>query len=251
MFRRGDALPAFDLHCPLMSLPLAFGTTHRRRFPRWCRICVAPAERIARDGARAAADAANRVSASSGRASRATRTTTIAASRCRASNPLLALPGYVNSSACNVNTATPTCQRSIALPILRIDDALADFAETAAAIAELDLVIAVDTAVAHLAGGHGQAAMAPAVPYPGLALAVRAHRQPLVPERPAVPAAANWRMGRCNSPRGARACRILKGLRDSDQVTARVNFPPDWASMRGPWPLDPNRPLRARRRVSI
>ena len=25
--RRGDALPAFDVHCPLMSLPLAFGTT--------------------------------------------------------------------------------------------------------------------------------------------------------------------------------------------------------------------------------
>ena len=25
--RRGDALPPFDVHCPLMSLPLAFGTT--------------------------------------------------------------------------------------------------------------------------------------------------------------------------------------------------------------------------------
>jgi ADP-heptose:LPS heptosyltransferase len=38
------------------------------------------------------------------------------------------------------------------LPIRRIDDLLTDFADTAAVIGELDLVIAVDTAVAHLAG---------------------------------------------------------------------------------------------------
>ena len=27
IYRRGDKLPHFDVHCPLMSLPLAFGTT--------------------------------------------------------------------------------------------------------------------------------------------------------------------------------------------------------------------------------
>lgn len=30
---RGDALPAFDVHCPLMSLPLAFGRGSRRSPP--------------------------------------------------------------------------------------------------------------------------------------------------------------------------------------------------------------------------
>jgi hypothetical protein len=40
--------------------------------------------------------------------------------------------------------------------LVRFDEALADFADTAAVIEQLDLVIAVDTAVAHLAGALGK-----------------------------------------------------------------------------------------------
>ena len=40
--------------------------------------------------------------------------------------------------------------------LTRFDEALADFADTAAIVAQLDLVIAVDTAVAHLAGALGK-----------------------------------------------------------------------------------------------
>jgi tetratricopeptide (TPR) repeat protein len=43
-------------------------------------------------------------------------------------------------------------EQAAGFPLTRLDDQLADFGETAAAIGHLDLVISVDTAVAHLAG---------------------------------------------------------------------------------------------------
>jgi hypothetical protein len=42
------------------------------------------------------------------------------------------------------------------LPIQRIDSAITDFGDTAAAIEQCDLVISVDTSVAHLAGSLGK-----------------------------------------------------------------------------------------------
>ena len=60
---RGDALPAFDLHCPLGSLPLAFGTRlDTIPFPQG----YLPAPPAARRGAAATWRAARRLHAGTG-----------------------------------------------------------------------------------------------------------------------------------------------------------------------------------------
>jgi hypothetical protein len=151
--RKGAPLPAFDVHCPLMSLPLAFGTTIDT-VPAAVPYLFAPPERIARMAARLPRSGALRVGLVwSGKPSHKNdHNRSIPLARLR---PLLDVPG----------TSFVSLQREYRdadlgaladLPILRLDDAIADFADTAAVIESLDLVVAVDTAVAHLAGALGK-----------------------------------------------------------------------------------------------
>jgi hypothetical protein len=133
-----------------MSLPLAFGTT-LATVPAEVPYLFAPArthvaERLPREGLRVGL-------AWSGKPSHKNdHNRSIALQRLA---PLITLPG----------TAFVSLQREYreadlpvmaGLPIVRLDDVIRDFADTAAAIAQLDLVIAVDTAVAHLAGSLGK-----------------------------------------------------------------------------------------------
>ena len=69
------------------------------------------------------------------------------------------------------------------------------FADTAAVVSILDLVISVDTSVAHLAGALGKPADIGVV-RTGLALAAPARRQSVVSDRPAFSAVAFWRLER-------------------------------------------------------
>jgi hypothetical protein len=153
----GEELPHFDLYCPMMSLPLAFGTelatipatvpyirAQQARIDRW-------RERLPRTGrlrvgicwAGTAAHPNDR----------------------RRSIPLpsfakiLAVEGIDFVSLQKEVTAADAVTLS-AHGVAQLGQEFADFADTAAVIAQLDLVIAVDTSVVHLAGAMAKATAA-------------------------------------------------------------------------------------------
>jgi hypothetical protein len=150
---RGAQLPPFDLHCPLPSLPLAFGTaleiipasvpylappqhrvgSWRARLPR-----SRPLIGLVWAGERAHDNDINR------------------SMRLEALEPLLDLPDVQFVSLQHDVRETDAPLLAQRTDVLSIGQQFTDFADTAAALAELDLVIAVDTAVAHLAGAMGK-----------------------------------------------------------------------------------------------
>jgi hypothetical protein len=149
MYRRGDTLPPFDVHCPLLSLPLAFGTM-LETIPATVPYLCPPAERIESWRTRLANTGKPRVGLVwSGKPTHKNdHNRSIALQRLE---PLLSVPGiqFISLQREYRDADLTMLDR---LQVLRLDDALIDFADTAAVIGELDLVIAVDTAVAHLAG---------------------------------------------------------------------------------------------------
>jgi tetratricopeptide (TPR) repeat protein len=153
MFRRGQTLPPFDLHCALMSLPLAFGTT-LATVPAPRAYLRAPSERIEQWRTRLPRAEAPRIGLVwSGKPTHNNdHNRSIALARLA---PLLLKPGFqFVSLQKEVRDADRAALRKFPA-LVRLDDALADFADTAAVVASLDLVITVDTAVAHLAGAMG------------------------------------------------------------------------------------------------
>ena len=147
---RGDALPRFDWHCPLMSLPLAFSTTlntiptqtpylaapHRER-PGWLKPAKAGRLQI---GLVWAGNPKNTIDHR--------RSLPLAELA-----PLFAVEGVDFYSLQRGGTPGEVVSSGLAFAGALPDSG--DFAKTASALAHLDLVITVDTAVAHLAGALG------------------------------------------------------------------------------------------------
>jgi tetratricopeptide (TPR) repeat protein len=151
---RGAPLPPFDCHCPLLSLPLACATEQatipadvpyiapppeaeirrwRDRLPRH-----RPLVGVVWSGDRSHDNDLNR------------------SIRIEALLPLLDLPEF-----CFVSLQHAVREEDIPIlqsrpDIIRIGEEFCDFADTAAALAGLDAVISVDTAVAHLAAAMGK-----------------------------------------------------------------------------------------------
>jgi tetratricopeptide (TPR) repeat protein len=152
---RGDAVPDFDLHCPLGSLPLALGTT-LENVPAQVPYLVPPPDLV--DGWR------KRLGPFEGR-----RVGIVWSGRAqhrndrRRSIPLATLNPLFESAngvaiewhALQTEFRPGDLETVARLPNVR-RHRFEDFAETAGLIATLDLVIAADTAAAHLAGAMGK-----------------------------------------------------------------------------------------------
>ncbi len=83
----------------------------------------------------------------------------------------------------------------VAFPITPLGHRFHDFADTAAALGALDLVVTVDTAIAHLAGGLGVPAWV-LLPFAPTALAVGPCGQSLVSRHAPLPPKDVWRLAR-------------------------------------------------------
>jgi tetratricopeptide (TPR) repeat protein len=150
---RGEAAPPFDVHCPLGSLPLALHTDFAT-VPATIPYFAADAAKLAQWSARLAALPRPRIALSwSGNPNHDNdRNRSIAFARL---TPLFSAPATFISIQREVrpeDAAALAAERRVT----DLGPALDDFGDTAAVLDLCDLVIAVDTAPAHLAGALGR-----------------------------------------------------------------------------------------------
>jgi Flp pilus assembly protein TadD len=154
---QGEALPAFDLHCPMLSMPLAFGTTittipstvpylhaDTARVANWRTRLAMMGEPGPRVGLVWAGNPRKQLRG----AAALDRRRSIAPDRLA---PLFELPGLQFFS---LQMEGPEAPKHF--PLTDFMGEMRDFTDTAALIANLDLVISVDTSVAHLAAALGK-----------------------------------------------------------------------------------------------
>jgi tetratricopeptide (TPR) repeat protein len=149
----GDRLPEFTWQCPLLSLPLAFKTT-LRNIPDSVPYLSADPESIADWQRRIAGPELKVGLVWAGRPEHKRdrhRSMALAELAPLASIPNVAFYALQKGAAVSEAEHAPDGMRLEILSPL-----LGDFADTAAAIMALDLVITVDTSVAHLAGALGK-----------------------------------------------------------------------------------------------
>ena len=149
----GDVLPEFDVQCPLLSLPRAFNT-HLETIPSRAPYLRAAPELLAKWSARLGPKSGLRVGL------------------VWSGNPLHhrdqarsielgALVPLLDTGATFFSLQKDARPSDAALlagrsDIIQIADLFADFSDTAAAMAQLDLIISVDTSTVHLAGALGR-----------------------------------------------------------------------------------------------
>jgi tetratricopeptide (TPR) repeat protein len=147
----GDPLPSFDVHCPLASLPLAFAI-ETQSIPKAIPYLAAPPEKIlaweSSLGLHAGRPRIGIVWAGSQTDPHRAIAPELLLSRIPAPAMAVAVQKELDSeTALRLHRECPE--------LLLCGDSLGDFADTAALLKNLDLLITIDTSVAHLAGALG------------------------------------------------------------------------------------------------
>jgi tetratricopeptide (TPR) repeat protein len=150
---RDDPLPDFDFYCPILSLPLAFGTRLDNIPDDVPYVCADPARATAwreRLGTARGLRVGLVWSGNPGHANDRNRSISFAAAA-----KLLTGDAQFVSLQKDVRAADKA-MLDASDRILNFESDLKDFQDTAALVANMDLVITVDTSVAHLAGAMGK-----------------------------------------------------------------------------------------------
>ena len=149
----GEALPRFDFHCPLLSLPLAFGTTletipadipylraHPQKMSGW----------QAKLGPRSQPRIGLAWSGNPAQGKDRNRSLPVAALE-----PLLALPAQFVCLQKEIRASDAEALKRHP-QLLHFENDIGDFSDTAALVEACDMAIAVNSSVAHLAGALGK-----------------------------------------------------------------------------------------------
>ena len=146
---RGDPLPEFDWHCPLLSLPLAFGT-EMQSIPSTVPYLISEGEAPKWLQKKCATDLHVGLVWAGGV------TNVIDRERSLTFGALSALWQVEGVSFYSLQRGLSPDEESSSPHFAGCLPQVGDFAATAAAISHLDLVLSVDTSVAHLAGALGK-----------------------------------------------------------------------------------------------
>jgi hypothetical protein len=152
---RGEPLPPFDLQVPLLSLPRLFGTT-LENLPAAIPYLRADPEKLSRWRAALGRETRLKVGVvwAGNPKHKGDRQRSLSA---EALLPRLVMPGVqLYSLQKEPRTEDGAVLNALRHDVIDLAPTLGDFADTAAAVAALDLVVAVDTSVAHLAGALGR-----------------------------------------------------------------------------------------------
>ncbi len=148
-----DAAPGIELHCPLLSLPMVFGTDVAT-IPASVPYLTADATRVRRFGYLRPAGGRRRIGVA------------FSGSRSHTDDNIRSIPAEtvlppLVAAGAMVHVVQTELYKADIETIMRLDNVdahgpdLANFADTAALLSLMDLVISVDTSIAHLAGAMG------------------------------------------------------------------------------------------------